>query len=69
MESVFPKFRNYGIKAQVELWRLRSESRAKKFSRAMTYRQKSTIALKWDNAIKAKHTAQLLLERLEGGKQ
>jgi hypothetical protein len=65
LESALRKLRICNLKAQVDLWRLRNEFVAWDFDRASTNEQKSATALEWENAIKAKQAAQLLLDRLE----
>jgi hypothetical protein len=53
------------LKAQIEAARRQGESFAGDFEKAASDEQKSEIARKWDQTIKAKHAAQVLLEVLE----
>jgi hypothetical protein len=65
LDSVIRNLRIRSLKAQIEDSQRQSESFAGDFEKAVSIEKKSEIARKWDQAMKAKHAAQVLLEMLQ----
>lgn len=65
MEEIIRKIRLHHLKAIIEVSRLHGEALAKEFNKATTNEEKTRIAHEWKNAIRAKNSAKIILDRLE----